>query len=253
MRRAARVALWTAAAIAACDAARASTLAATGAIDMFPAPFSAFVAAALVAIDRAVRSPTPSRRSWPVLPAAAASAVAFALLQMLCFGRTDYARPADAIVVFGARAYADGRPSLCLADRVRTACGLWREGRAPLLVLSGGPGDGDVHECDAMAALALAQGVPARALVLDRQGTSTRATVENVARLAHGRRLARVLAVSHAWHLPRVKMAFDRVGVAAFTVPASQSRSFAREGLLVAREVAALWGYWLVPPARTSS
>src|SRR5262249_1030878 len=138
-RLATRAALWTAAGVAAWNAASAWTLAADGRISMFPVPFSAFAAAALVGIDAAVRRGRPtSDRTGAVVPSAAGWAVAFALLQMLCFGRTDYSRPADAIVVFGARAYADGSPSLALADRVRTGCALWRRGLAPLLVLSGG-------------------------------------------------------------------------------------------------------------------
>jgi hypothetical protein len=74
----------------------------------------------------------------------------FPLLQVFCFGKTDYRRSADAIVVLGARAYASGKPSDALADRVRTACELYKEGLAPKLIFSGGPGDGAVHETEAM-------------------------------------------------------------------------------------------------------
>ena len=38
------------------------------------------------------------------------------------FGVTDYRRPADVAVVFGAAVRPDGSPSLALADRTRTAC-----------------------------------------------------------------------------------------------------------------------------------
>ena len=53
---------------------------------------------------------------------------------MLCFGMTDYRRGADAAVVFGCLAYANGQPSLPLADRVRTAVELLR-GELSRLVL----------------------------------------------------------------------------------------------------------------------
>src|SRR5690606_40521292 len=91
----------------------------------------------------------------------------FPAAQMVFFGTTSYARPADAIVVFGARVYADGRPSDALSDRVLHACDLHRRGVAPLLIMSGGPGDGAVHECEAMRYLAVAQGVPPDAVVHD--------------------------------------------------------------------------------------
>src|SRR5437868_14663387 len=79
----------------------------------------------------------------------------FPLLQTVCFGKTDYRREADVAVVFGARAYADGRPSDALADRVRTACELYQRGIVKKLLLSGGPGDGLVSETEAMRRMAL--------------------------------------------------------------------------------------------------
>jgi len=55
-------------------------------------------------------------------------AVIFPVAQMICFGLTDYRRPADAIVVFGAGISPDGTPSLALCDRVRTGCLLYKQG-----------------------------------------------------------------------------------------------------------------------------
>ena len=102
----------------------------------------------------------PVRRGLLLVPAAAGVfAVAFALGQMACFGGSDYRRTADAIVVPGARAYANGTPSLALADRMRTACELFHEGHAGRLVVSGGPGDGAYHETDVMRRMALDAGV----------------------------------------------------------------------------------------------
>src|SRR6185503_7842801 len=101
-------------------------------------------------------------------------------------GKTEYRRHADAIIVFGARAYADGRPSDALADRVRTACQLYHEGWAKKLILSGGPGDGAIHETESMRRLAIQLGIPADAVLLDPQGLNTRATLANSkAILAH--------------------------------------------------------------------
>jgi uncharacterized SAM-binding protein YcdF (DUF218 family) len=101
-----------------------------------------------------------------------------------------------------------------------------------------------------MARLARREGVPDEAIVLDPVGTSTRATGGNVAVLVRRGGFSSVLAVSHGWHLPRVKMAFERAGVTAFTVPARESRALARTAAFVTREAAALWTYWLLPPRR---
>jgi len=207
-------------------------------------PFSTFVAAAFAWI--AVSRPRPAGRAPLLVPVAAgAFAVLFALGQMACFGRSDYRRPAGAIIVPGARAYADGRPSRALADRMRTACELYREGRAPLLVVSGGPGDGTFHETDVMRKMALAGGVPASAIVVDRGGVNSRATAENAAVLLGARGVDSTLVVSHAYHLPRLKLIVERQGLRAYTVPARESQVIAKMPYFVAREAAAWWAYFL--------
>jgi uncharacterized SAM-binding protein YcdF (DUF218 family) len=178
---------------------------------------------------------------------AAAACLALPLLLMVAFGRVDHRAPADAIVVFGARAYADGRASVALADRVRTGVELYHAGLAPRLVLSGGPGDGAHHEVDVMRDLALAADVPPAAIELDHTGHDTAATVWNLrARLA-GEEARRVLAVSHGYHLPRVALTCARAGLDARTVPARQERPLGNRRRLVARETAAFWVYWAQP------
>jgi uncharacterized SAM-binding protein YcdF (DUF218 family) len=169
--------------------------------------------------------------------------------QMFCFGPTDYRRPADAIVVFGARVYADGRVSDALADRVRTGCELYKDGLAKRIIFSGGPGDGDVHETEAMRAMALKLGVPAQAIMLDRDGINTRATVSNTCAMFEDSEIRRVLAVSHFYHLPRIKMSYQRQDLEVYTVPAKESYTLTAMPYFMARETAALWVYYLRPLA----
>jgi vancomycin permeability regulator SanA len=200
-----------------------------------------------------VAAPEPTRRgrvAGAVRFAASvgACAVGFPLAQMVFFGHTDYRRPADAVVVFGARTYADGRPSDALADRVRTACHLYRQGLARTMIFSGGPGDGAVHETEAMRRMAVDLGVPDRDIVLDPAGLNTEATVDNTAdRLFPALGVRRVLVVSHAYHLPRVKMAYRRDGWEAYTVPARETYMLTQMPYLMAREVVALWVYYARP------
>jgi uncharacterized SAM-binding protein YcdF (DUF218 family) len=193
---------------------------------------------------------------WPVAAMAMLIALAFPFAQMFFYGKTDYRRSVDVIVVFGARAYADGRCSDALADRVRTACLLYREGYAPRLLLSGGPGDGEVHETEAMRRLALRLGVPDQAILCDEQGLNSRATVRETVALMRENGWQRVLAVSHDYHLPRVKMAFHRAGQDVYTVPARERYLLTQIPYLMAREVAAFWVYYAapaVPPGESSS
>ena len=145
----------------------------------------------------------------------------------------------------GARAYKDGRMSDALQDRIRTACDLYRDGLAKRLVLSGGRGDGLITEAEAMRNYALKHGVHAEDIFIDNQGVNTEATVRDTVPLLQQWRAQRVLAVSHFYHLPRVKLAYQRAGVEVWTVPARQGHFLGQMPFNMAREVAAFWDYYL--------
>ena len=228
-----------------------------------PAPLSLAVAAALWLILRAMRAgervATATRCSRPdkgrhrmirpvILCAAAAAVLVVASLgQMYCFGRTDYRRGADAIVVFGAGVYSDGTVSDALADRMRTAIDLHGRGYADKLILSGGPGQGDVHETTAMREMAIRNGVPPGDIILDPSGVNTSATVSGTSKILDAIGARRVLAVSHYYHLPRIKLAYQRRGWEVYTVPAAESYTLRAMPYYIAREVVAMLVYYLRP------
>jgi len=224
-----------------------------GTIDAgFPVPLSLPLFAILIWIAKVsagaparVTSSAKRRESWGAAGVACAAMLVTPLLGIVFFGETDYRRPADVAVVFGARAFADGRASDALADRVRTACDLYRQGLVAKLVFSGGPGDGPVHETQCMRRLARDAGVPDDAIFLDPDGVNTLATVRNTSTLFRSLGATRVLAVSHGYHLPRVKMCYQRHGLEVYTVPATQARTLRAMPFLVVREVAAAWAYYL--------
>lgn len=195
---------------------------------------------------RPARPVRPRDRLWAVV-AIAVLCLLFPVAQMICFGWTDYRRPADAIVVFGARAYADGRMSTALHDRARTGVDLYQAGLAPLLVFSGGPGDGDVHETEAMRRYAVARGVPEAAILRDEDGLSTQHTVDNTAPRFQERGQTRILAVSQFYHLPRIKLAYLRAGLDVYTVPAEPSAPLYGLPWFMLREVGGFWLYYLRP------
>jgi uncharacterized SAM-binding protein YcdF (DUF218 family) len=181
------------------------------------------------------------------LAVCAACAVLFPLAQMFCFGKTDYRRSADVTVVLGARVYKDGRPSDALADRVRTACALYNAGLTQKLLFSGGPGDGLIHETESMKAMAIGLGVRPEDILLDKGGVNTEATAKNTKAILQQLGASRVLVVSHFYHLPRVKLAYQREGLEVYTVPAKESYLLRQMPYNMAREVAALWVYYLRP------
>lgn len=232
------------------------TLAHQGAIaTACPISFSLLVLGALAWVFVAMQ--TGPRTKYPIRPTEvavigmtiSACLAGFPLAQMWCFGMTDYRRPADAVVVFGARVYADGGLSLAVADRVRTACSLYREGLVRMVILSGGPGDGDVHETEGMRRMAVGLGVPDRDILLDEQGLNTEATVRNTCGILAERRLSRVLAVSHFYHLPRIKLAYQRHGREVYTVPAQETRRLRALPAYMLREIAAVLFYYVKPLA----
>jgi uncharacterized SAM-binding protein YcdF (DUF218 family) len=125
----------------------------------------------------------------------------------------------DAIVVLGGGILEKGtlRPTIELTDesRRRTACGadLYREGRAPTLVVSGGSaaiwGSGP-RESAAMKEWALRLGVPAEAIMMEDR---SRTTYENalLSKQVLGDRTA-ILLVTSANHLPRATALFLKQG-----------------------------------------
>ena len=108
---------------------------------------------------------------------------AVSLYQVWSTGRTDQARPVDAIVVMGAAQY-DGRPSPQLAARLDHVVELWPQGLAPLVVVTGGNRPGDrFTEAQASAAYLTDRGVPADAILLEDQGTNSYESLRGVAEL----------------------------------------------------------------------
>ena len=222
-----------------------------------PVPLSLLIAAGLavlaVAAARPRRSPAGTggrRTAIAVVAAAAASwAVVFPLAQMLFFGTTDYRRPADAAVVFGARVYATGQPSPLLADRIATGVELYRSGLVGTLVMSGGDGADGFNEARVMRDEAVAAGIDPAAILVDPAGNSTEATVDNSLALLAARGTGsvppRVIAVSQAYHLPRVQLAFANGGIDVLTVPAADPVPIGEMPVLVIREVPAFWAYYL--------
>ena len=244
------------AAAAAINAAIVLGLFASGRLQgAFPVPASLLIAASfgLVAWNANRQSSVKSDDTFPLLGALALCTVGFPVLQVFCFGWTDYQRLADVAVVFGARAYADGTPSEALGDRVQRACELYKHGRVSRLYFSGGPGDGAIHETESMRRMALDLGVPDSAITADLTGLNTEATVRHSLEFAHTIHAQTILAVSEFYHLPRIKLCYQGHGAEVYTVPAHPSDGFRAWPLFsIVREVPAYWTYFAKAAAHSS-
>jgi uncharacterized SAM-binding protein YcdF (DUF218 family) len=199
-----------------------------------PVPFALITVALLVGgIARTFYDGPTGAWTW-IAAGAAVAGPALLLIHLFSFGATDYARPAKAIVVFGARVYGNGDPSLALEDRVKHGVRLYHAGLAPRLILSGAP-----DEVPAMRRLALEGRVPESALVCDTAGVNSYATLANL-------KERDVVAVSHYYHLARIKLTAHRLGIHCATSPCPMSRRLAKEPYFVARECAAFVSYYLL-------
>ncbi|MGE5204534.1 MAG: YdcF family protein [Chlamydiota bacterium] len=185
-----------------------------------------------------------ARRKYPV---AWIAVLVFALVvgwfaitcgRILRQARSDEARPAAAIVVFGAAEYA-GRPSPIFRARLDHAFALFRRGLAPVVITTGGYGyDPTYSEGGVGRDYLRSLGIPDRDLIAETQSSDTVQSARRVAVIMRTNGLRDCLAVSDAYHVFRVKQMLDGQGVIAYAAPRPDSlpRSFGERSFLVARE-----------------
>ena len=132
-------------------------------------------------------------------------------------------RAAMVVLGGGISAPAGGNPFPKLhaaADRVWHAARVYRAGKAPLIVLSGGtdPAEGRVSEAEASAILLRDLGVPDSAIVLETQSQRTAQNAEFTSRLLAKRDITSVLLVTSAMHMHRAARLFEAAGLQVFPV-----------------------------------
>lgn len=193
-----------------------------------------------------VADPTPvggvrivRRRRWPKrLGVTAIVAVigllgyyAVTLYQVWSTGRSDQARPVDAIVVMGAAQY-DGRPSLQLRARLDHVVTLWGAGVADTVVVTGGNQPGDrFTEADVSAEYLTEQGIPDAAILRETVGRSSYESLQGVAELLAPLGKRTVLVVSDPFHLLRSRLSAEELGLVAYVSPTPTTTITGRESL----------------------
>jgi uncharacterized SAM-binding protein YcdF (DUF218 family) len=137
--------------------------------------------------------------------------------------RTDQARPAEAIVVLGTAQY-NGWPGPVFQARLDRAIALWREGYAPVLVVTGGkrPGDG-YTEAEAAWAYLTDAGIPPEAIVAENAASDTWESMVGIAPLLQPLGIDEVIVVSDGFHLFRSRLMARDVGLRAWGSPAEAS------------------------------
>jgi uncharacterized SAM-binding protein YcdF (DUF218 family) len=135
---------------------------------------------------------------------------------------------ADAIVVLGGctKSAFPPRPWVEVSDegdRVLYAAKLYRDGKAPRVILSGGRidwyGSGPPESAD-MAELLAVMGVPRSAILQDPTSLNTYENGVNVKKILDAQGMRRILLVTSAMHMPRSLLIFKRLGIEATPAPA---------------------------------
>jgi uncharacterized SAM-binding protein YcdF (DUF218 family) len=137
---------------------------------------------------------------------------------------------ADAIVVLGGatRPQDPPRPWVDLTeegDRVIHGAQLYIQGKAPLVIMSGGRIDwrenqGASESAD-MAKIAEAFGVPSSAILQDPTSLNTHENAVNVRQILQDRGIDRILLVTSAMHMPRSIAIFRKQNINAIPAPTS--------------------------------
>jgi uncharacterized SAM-binding protein YcdF (DUF218 family) len=160
--------------------------------------------------------------------------VAAALLHTLEDQSPDMApqavTPAQAIVLLGGglNVPSTTHPTSALADagdRVLVAFRLYRAGKAPLVVCSGGNNplfgaDGAETEGRHMCEMLREWGVPAGAVAIEGESINTRENAVASRELLAKRGIAHILLVTSATHMPRAAAAFRKIGFDVVAAPA---------------------------------
>lgn len=154
----------------------------------------------------------------------------------------DEARPADAIIVFGAAEY-DGHPSPVFRARLDHAYFLYQKKLAPIVIISGGAGgDPKYSEGGVGRDYLNKRGIPDRHLIAETQGDSTSETAERVGVIMRANGWKTCIAVSDPYHVFRTKRMLQREGLATYVSPRPQEYplSDTSKALTVMREALSL-------------
>jgi uncharacterized SAM-binding protein YcdF (DUF218 family) len=157
--------------------------------------------------------------------------------------RRDEARPAEAIVVFGAAQY-NGRPSPVLQARLDHAADLYQRKVAPTIVVTGGrrPGDQSNEAAASADYLRTRYKIPESAILRETASSNSWQQMASAANELRKRGKEEVVLVSDPFHAARVQAMADELGLVAHVSPTHTSpiqgteelRHFGRETVAVA-------------------
>ena len=128
------------------------------------------------------------------------------------------ASPADAIVVLAGGVGESGRAGVGVQERVSKAVSLFRDGVAPRVIISSGFVF-TLREAEVMKAIAVDNGVPADAIILEERAANTFENVQFTSEILRNMGWRRIALVSSPYHMRRATMTWHKVAPDIEVVP----------------------------------
>jgi vancomycin permeability regulator SanA len=156
---------------------------------------------------------------------------------------------ADAILVLGAYVFPDGTTSSMLNDRLSQGYELYKESKAPKILVSGDHGRKDYDEVNAMKSFLKDKGVPSQDVFMDHAGFST---YESVYRARDIFKVQKVIIVTQEYHLMRAVFLAREMGLEAYGIASDKHDYGHAMKFYTVREIAArnkdfLWAKIIKP------
>ncbi len=167
-----------------------------------------------------------SRRGWSRLSRVAAALVAafgcyfaWTCAQIVGQADKDEAKPADAIVVFGAAEYF-GKPSPVFRARLDHAFELFERQLAPVVITTGGSGgEKQFTEGSVGRDYLIERGIGDRHLIAETQSDNSAESAERVATIMDANGMRSCIAVSDPYHVFRIKRLLEAQGRVVYASP----------------------------------
>jgi uncharacterized SAM-binding protein YcdF (DUF218 family)/glycosyltransferase involved in cell wall biosynthesis len=137
---------------------------------------------------------------------------------------------ADAIVVFAGGVGESGKAGGGVQERVARAVELYHAGHAPAIVFSSGYVF-TLREAEVMKAIAVANGVPDHAIVLEERAANTHENVVNTNRILAERGWRSILLVSSPYHMRRATMSWRKSAPSIAVTPTPSASQFYIHGI----------------------
>ncbi len=155
------------------------------------------------------------------------------------FGTQDHASKSDCIIVLGA-AVSGTTPSPVFQERVRHGIDLYHTGFAPMLLFTGGFGEGQKHsEGSVGRSVAIQQAVPAGDILIEERSRTTRQNLSEARSVMQKHGLKSAIIVSDPLHMKRAMMMAEGLDIDAVSspTPTTRYRSFPTKFSFLIREL----------------